>query len=189
MTRLPRLTIADAERAHVAYWLFGALWPLLSMRSFERVTGNKRDEWLVRTVALLMLSVVATLETLRRSGRDETAQRVLGATSSGALGSVALVGALVGRISPVYLMDAAVDTMLTALWAALPGTRHAARRDMERDSAHQDSGPQGGDGADGAGGGRRQRGFPSTIGEVENETHDPEPYQREQNQPLRREVR
>lgn len=119
--RLPRFTLAVVERAHVAYWLFGALWPLISMRSFERVTGNKRDEWLVRSVALLMLSVVATLETQRRSRRDETAMRVLGATSAGALGSVALIGPLVGRISPVYLMDAAVDTTLMLLWAFAPG--------------------------------------------------------------------
>src|SRR5512141_1150307 len=114
--RLPRFTLAAVERAHVAYWLFGALWPLISMRSFERVTGNKRDEWLVRSVALLMLSVVASLEAMRRSRagdpRADASMRVLGATSAAALGSVALIGPLVGRISPVYLMDAAVDTAL-----------------------------------------------------------------------------
>ena len=127
--RLPRFTLAAVERAHVAYWLFGALWPLISMRSFERVTGNKRDEWLVRSVALLMLSVVATLETQRRSRRDETAMRVLGATSAGALGSVALIGPLVGRISPVYLMDAAVDTTLMLLWAFAPGEEAPPRQE------------------------------------------------------------
>ena len=191
--RVPRLTLSLVERAHVTYWLIGAVWPLVSMRGFERVTGNKRDEWLVRTVALLMLSVVATLESLRRSRRDETAMRVLGATSAGALGSVALIGPLVGRISPVYLMDAAVDTTLTALWALAPGTASAAHRDMERDSAHQDTGGQGGDGADGAGGGRPQRGFPSTIGDVRGETHDPEPLMPEDGgsfpEPTRREDR
>lgn len=137
----PRITLEHVQRAHVAYWLFGALWPLASMRSFERVTGNKRDEWLVRTVALMMLSVVATLETMRRSGSvdvavraaptdggarsrsNETAMRVLGATSAAALGGVALIGPLVGRISPVYLMDAAVDTTLAVLWALVPRAR------------------------------------------------------------------
>ncbi|HEY6957803.1 MAG TPA: hypothetical protein VI814_03175 [Candidatus Limnocylindria bacterium] len=191
--RAPRLTLASVERAHIAYWIFGAVWPLVSMRSFERVTGNKRDEWLVRTVSLLMLSVVATLAALGRSRRDEAALRLLGATSAGALGSVALVGPLVGRISPVYLMDAAVDTALTALWALAPGTRSAAHGDMERDSERQDTGGQGGDGGDGAGGGRPQRGFPSTIGEVRGETHDPEPFMPEESgsfpEPTRREDR
>lgn len=128
----PAITVERVERAHVAYWLFGALWPLVSMRSFERVTGNKRDEWLVRSVALLMLSVVASLEAMRRSRvgdpRDEASMRVLGATSAAALGSVALVGPLVGRISPVYLMDAAVDTALAILWVV-------ARRGSDRDEA------------------------------------------------------
>ena len=175
--RAPRVTIATVERAHVAYWLFGAVWPLVSMKSFERVTGNKRDEWLVRTVALLMLSVVATLETMRSDRREERSMRMLGATSAGALGSVALIGPLVGRISPVYLADALIDSLLAVLWLRAPrdGTASAAVETMERDSEHQGTGPQGGDGAGGDGGGRPQRGFPSTIGDVKDETHDPEP--------------
>jgi len=103
-------------RAQMSYWSFGGLWPLVSMRSFERVTGDKRDEWLVRAVALLMLSVVATLETLREERRDDRAMRVLGATSAAALGGVAAIGALVGRISPVYILDAVVDLALAAAW-------------------------------------------------------------------------
>lgn len=150
MRRLP-VAIGAVERAHVAYWLFGAIWPLVSMKSFERVTGNKRDEWLVRTVALLMLSVVVTLETLRRDRRGERSLRVLGATSAGALGSVALIGPLVGRISPVYLADALVDSVLALLWVA----------------------------ARGRGTGKPQRGFPPTIGDAEQETHDPEPRRRD----------
>jgi hypothetical protein len=103
-------------RAQMAYWIFGGLWPLISMRSFERVTGNKRDEWLVRAVALLMLSVVATLETLREEGGDDRAMRVLGTTSAASLGAVAAIGALIGRISPVYVLDAVVDLVLAAAW-------------------------------------------------------------------------
>ena len=100
----------------MAYWLFGGLWPLVSMRSFERVTGNKHDEWLVRSVALLMLSVVVTLETLREGGRGDRGMRVLGASSAASLGAVAAIGALIGRISPVYILDAVVDLALTAAW-------------------------------------------------------------------------
>lgn len=135
--RAPRLTLASVERAHIAYWIFGAVWPLVSMRSFERVTGNKRDEWLVRTVSLLMLSVVATLAALARSRRDESALRLLGGTSAAALGSVALAGPLLGRISPVYLVDATVDTALAALWALAPGTGSAANERVEGDSERQ----------------------------------------------------
>jgi len=102
--------------AHVAYWTFGALWPLADIKSFEKITGHKREDWLVRTVALMMLSVVVSLETMRRTRRDDLVMRVLGATSSAALGGVALVAPLVGRISPVYLMDALVDMGLLCGW-------------------------------------------------------------------------
>ena len=104
--------------AHIAYWVFGAAWPLVNIKSFERVTGHKREDWLVRTVALLMLSVVATLFTMRRTRRDDETMRVMGATSAAALGTVALVGPLAGRISPVYLMDALVDLGLMFGWIA-----------------------------------------------------------------------
>lgn len=110
------MNTGQVERAQLAYWLVGAVWPLVSMGSFERVTGNKRDEWLVRTVALMMLSVLATLETMRRDRPRGRAMRVLGATSTAALGGVALLGPLVGRISKVYLIDAIVDLGLMAAW-------------------------------------------------------------------------
>jgi hypothetical protein len=38
------------------YYLATGLWPLASMRSFEAVTGRKRDRWLVRTVGLLAVA-------------------------------------------------------------------------------------------------------------------------------------
>ena len=112
------MKLADVALAHIAYWLFGALWPLANIKSFERVTGHKREDWLVRTVALLMLSSVATIVTLRERRSDDVAMRVVGASSAGALGSVALVGALVRRISPVYVLDALVDLALVVGWVS-----------------------------------------------------------------------
>ena len=109
--------------AHIAYWTFGALWPLINIKSFEAITGHKREDWLVRTVALMMLGVVVSLETMRERRRDDIAMRVLGATSAAALGGVALVGPLVGRISPVYLMDAAMDLALAIGWLRARSSR------------------------------------------------------------------
>ena len=39
------------------YWAPFGLWPLVDMRSFEAVTGRKRDRWLVNTVGLLLASL------------------------------------------------------------------------------------------------------------------------------------
>lgn len=111
--------------AHIAYWTFGAVWPLIDIKSFEKVTGHKREDWLVRSVALLMLSVVVSLETMREHRRDDVAMRVLGAASAAALGGVALVGPLVGRISPVYLTDALVDLGLAIGWLRARSSRRA----------------------------------------------------------------
>ena len=124
--------LGQVALAQIAYWTFGALWPLVNIHSFEKITGHKREDWLVRTVALMMLSVIVTLDAMRRTRRDDAAMRTLGATSTAALGGVALVGSLVGRISPVYLMDALVDAALFVGWIVGDRTLPDAKRELPR---------------------------------------------------------
>jgi len=114
------VTLHDVARAQIAYWTATAIWPLVHMGSFQRVTGRKRDGWLVRTVSTLILSIVATLAAMDRGRADPASARVLGVTSTAALGSVSLIGPLVRRISPLYLVDALVELALCALWIASP---------------------------------------------------------------------
>ena len=38
-----------------AYYLITAIWPLISIKSFEAVTGPKSDKWLVYTVSSLLI--------------------------------------------------------------------------------------------------------------------------------------
>jgi len=40
--------------AQGVYFLLTGIWPLLSMRTFEAVTGPKVDRWLVKTVGVLV---------------------------------------------------------------------------------------------------------------------------------------
>ena len=97
------------------YFLFTGVWPLLSMRTFEAVTGPKVDRWLVKTVGVLVAVIGASLlADARRPSRGST---VLGVGSAAALGGVDVVYALRGRISKIYLADAVVETVLVALWA------------------------------------------------------------------------
>ena len=58
---------------HGGYYLVTGLWPLVSMRTFEFVTGRKTDRWLVRMVGLL--AAVIGLAILR--DRDRPVDRVL----------------------------------------------------------------------------------------------------------------
>ena len=43
------------------YFLLTGVWPLLSIRTFEAVTGPKVDRWLVKTVGLLVAVIGASL--------------------------------------------------------------------------------------------------------------------------------
>jgi hypothetical protein len=96
--------------------LASGLWPLLSIKSFEAVTGPKADVWLVKTVGCL-LSVVG-LHTIL-SSRTGTDARKGGAVAGGVSATLAYISgfyAIRRRISKVYLLDSAIQTTWTLLW-------------------------------------------------------------------------
>jgi hypothetical protein len=97
------------------YFLATGVWPLISMRTFEAVTGPKVDRWLVKTVGVLVAVIGASL--LADARRPSRGSRVLGVGSAAALGGVDAVYSLRGRISKIYLLDAVVEAVLVALWA------------------------------------------------------------------------
>lgn len=88
------------------------IWPVLHMRSFEAVTGPKRERWLVKTMGLFIAAVGVALGTTRDV-------RVLGITTAAALCACDVVYAGKRRISPVYLLDAVVEGALVAGWIAI----------------------------------------------------------------------
>lgn len=91
------------------------LWPILHLRSFEAVTGPKVDKWLVKTIGGLIAAVGVAL--LVGSSERSRGLRVLGLTSAIALGAADVLFVARRRIRPVYLVDAAAEAGLTALWA------------------------------------------------------------------------
>ena len=97
------------------YFLATGVWPLLSMRTFEAVTGPKVDRWLVKTVGVLVAVIGASL--LADARRPSRGSQVLGVGSAAALGGVDVVYSLGGRISKIYLLDAVVEALLITLWA------------------------------------------------------------------------
>jgi hypothetical protein len=101
------------------YFLATGLWPLLDRQSFERVTGAKRDFWLAQTVGVLVTCIGGTLVLAERLDRVSRELRLLAGASAGGLAAVDLVFALRGRISKVYLVDAAIETPFLAQLAAL----------------------------------------------------------------------
>jgi hypothetical protein len=86
------------------------------MRSFERVLGPKTDRWLVQTVAGMLVAIgVAQLST--RSTRDSLGQaRRVGVGTAATLGAIDLRYAPGGRISKIYLVDAALELGWLLAW-------------------------------------------------------------------------
>jgi hypothetical protein len=113
------LTVA---RAHGAANLIGGLWPLLHMRSFEAVFGPKVDRWLVKTVAGLLVVNGMTLLATRSTPESIAQARRLGVGTAAVLAMIDLSYAPIGRISKMYLADAAVEIGLIVVWC-LPKNR------------------------------------------------------------------
>lgn len=114
------------------YYLLTGVWPLVSIRTFKMVTGEKTDNlstglevdhWLVITVGVLITAIALALLTAayRRSTGIEIAVLALGAATG--LTAIDIIYTLRGVILPVYLIDAAVEIPLIAcwLWALLSG--------------------------------------------------------------------
>ena len=95
------------------YLVTGA-WPLFHMSSFEQVAGPKTDDWLVRMVGLLAVTIGLTLLFALR-GRTITREVILLATFSAAsFTAIDLTYAIPGRISRIYLADAAIELIYIA---------------------------------------------------------------------------
>lgn len=87
------------------------------MRSFEIVLGPKTDRWLVRTVAGLLIG-----NGLVQVGSPDTADglaqaRRLGLGTALTLATIDLVYVPSGRISRVYLIDAALEVAWIVAWS------------------------------------------------------------------------
>jgi hypothetical protein len=98
------------------FYLATGLWPMVHMQSFLRVTGPKTDLWLVNTVGVLVTVVGAVLISASRQHRITNEITLLAVASALGLAAIDLVYGLSGRISAVYLGDAALEIGLATLW-------------------------------------------------------------------------
>lgn len=98
------------------YFAATGVWALVSIRTFEMVTGPKTDKWLVKTVGVLVLVIGAVLMAAAYRGgiTTEVAALAVGA----ALGIAGIEVWYVARrvIAPIYLCDAVVEVGLATAW-------------------------------------------------------------------------
>ncbi|MFP1627973.1 hypothetical protein ACLB9X_23010 [Streptomyces sp. 5K101] len=107
------LTVA---RAQGLFNLVGGAWPLLSLRTFERVYGPKTDEWLQKTTGGLLVSIGWTMACTASDAEGLRHARRIGVSTAATLLAVDLVYVPLGRIRPTYLMDAAKEIAWLAAW-------------------------------------------------------------------------
>lgn len=100
------------------YYLLTGVWPLVSIDTFQMVTGPKTDLWLVQTVGVLIAVIAVVLLVAACIGRRHVEPIVLAIGSAVALAGVDVVFVTLGVIAPIYLGDAALEGILLVGWLA-----------------------------------------------------------------------
>jgi len=110
------------------YYGLTGLWPLVSIETFQWVTGRKTDHlstgreadhWLVMAVGVLVTAVALPLLTAawRRVLSPETA--VLGIAAALGLVAIDVIYVTRGVILPIYLVDAVLQVAIICAWAGV----------------------------------------------------------------------
>lgn len=103
------------------------LWPVVHLPSFEWITGEKYDDFLVRTVGLLLFVTGGVLLNALRRHRITPETLWLAAGSAASLCIIDVAYYLNGRLPAIYLLDAVVEAVFAV--SALYGLRmNAASR-------------------------------------------------------------
>jgi len=108
--------------AQGGYYVATGVAPFLSRRLFESVTGRTREWWLVKTTGILVTAIGAGVISAVVRARETPELIGMAAGCAGGLAAIDIVYALRGRISPVYLADAALQL---AAVAGSPAVRRA----------------------------------------------------------------
>lgn len=111
VTRLDKLALLQG-----LFLVTTGIWPLVNMHSFLRLTGPKTDLWLVITVGLLLAvtGAVLSISGIRNNSGAEFA--LLGMGTAASLAVVDIYFSINGTISPIYLLDALVESGFVFFW-------------------------------------------------------------------------
>jgi hypothetical protein len=111
-----------------SYYLLTGVWPIVSMQSFQAVTGPKTDHlitgresdhWLVLTVAGLIVSIAIGILAAAWRRKPSLEIAVIAIATAVWLLGIDVVFVLRGAILPVYLIDAVAEVLLLGAWGIL----------------------------------------------------------------------
>lgn len=117
-TRRPDSLLVLTAAVQGMFYIATGVWSIVSIDTFEAVTGPKSDEWLVKTVGVLVIvsGCVFLLAAVRR--RFDLDVVVLAIGNALGLTAIDVIYVNLDVIPPVYLLDAAAEIVLTCGWIA-----------------------------------------------------------------------
>jgi len=99
------------------YFLITGVWPLVSMATFQKVTGPKSDHWLVKTVGIIVAVIGLGLIISGVSGHFTPEIILIAIGSATGLAGIDVIYVSKRVISPIYLLDALAEVVLILWWA------------------------------------------------------------------------
>jgi hypothetical protein len=100
----------------IIYFFTTALWPLVDIKSFEKITGPKTDEWLVKTVSFLILAIAIALFQSWRAKSYPPAIIALAVVSCLGLAAIDFYFSAAKIIDPVYALDGILQVVFVFNW-------------------------------------------------------------------------
>jgi len=98
------------------YFFVSGIWPIISMRTFLKVTGPKTDLWLVKTVGIVLAVIGLVLIVAQIQVEINTSIILLAIGSALSLALVEFIYVAKRVISPIYLADAVVELIFIGWW-------------------------------------------------------------------------
>jgi hypothetical protein len=106
-------TLSLAQGIYVA---LTALWALVDIDSFMKVTGPKTDIWLVKTVAVLLVPIALCFLAGGALPAESQLVVLMGLTTSAGLAFIDFYYTGKGVIKWVYLIDGIIESLFFILW-------------------------------------------------------------------------
>lgn len=99
-----------------SYFLLTSLWALIDIKSFMEVSGYKTDQWLVKTVAVLITSIALCMFAALFTKKESLPVNVLGISSSAGLATIDFYYVANGTIKWVYAADGVLEVLFLCTW-------------------------------------------------------------------------
>ncbi len=101
------------------FYILTGIWPIVSIESFQLVTGPKHDLWLVKTVGAILTVIGITLIIAAVRQESMVATAVLAIGSAVVLAGVDIIYFKKRIIAAIYLLDALAEFLFIAWWTTI----------------------------------------------------------------------